>query len=248
MAAHVDILIAGGGPAGLTAAIYARRAGKSVLVLEKENFGGQIAGSPKVENFPGFASISGAELSQRLYDQAWDLGARIELETVEQVLPGAPHTVITDYGTYTCTALIAATGMKHRSLGLDGEETLPGVSFCAVTSMPVIAPFSTVTSTASSPPMPMAAPANTPSCSAGCALAPAQPTRSASASSTESILFIFMCPSSFLTVRKSCICIIRKPNCERNTSIMKKRTKIHIHPCGFIVYSWCFSTKRQEGA
>ena len=132
MSEHFDIIVIGGGPAGLTAAIYARRAGKSVLVLEKENFGGQIAGSPKVENFPGFASISGAELSQRLYDQAWDLGARIELETVEQVLPGAPHTVITDYGTYTCTALIAATGMKHRSLGLDGEETLPGVSFCAV--------------------------------------------------------------------------------------------------------------------
>lgn len=129
---HFDIIIAGGGPAGLTAAIYARRAGKTVLLLEKEGFGGQIASSPRVENYPGLPAVSGAELADRLYTQADDLGARIELEEVLQIRDGTPKTVVTDYGTYTCTALILATGMKHRTLGLDGEERLSGISFCAV--------------------------------------------------------------------------------------------------------------------
>ena len=132
MQEHFDIIIVGGGPAGLTAAIYARRAGKTVLLLEKENFGGQISSSPKVENFPGFAAISGAELADRLYEQAHALGARLELEEVLEVLDGSPKTVKTDYGTYTCTALILATGMKHRTLGLEGEDTLRGISYCAV--------------------------------------------------------------------------------------------------------------------
>ena len=85
---HFDILIVGGGPAGLTAAIYARRAGKSVLLLEKEGFGGQIASSPRVENFPGLMSVSGAELADRLYNQAEALGARLELEEVLEVRDG----------------------------------------------------------------------------------------------------------------------------------------------------------------
>ncbi len=132
MAEHFDIIIVGGGPAGLTAAIYARRAGRSVLLLEKEGFGGQIASAPKVENFPGFAAISGAELADRLYTQAEALGARIELEEVLSVTDGDVKTVTTDYDTYTCTALILATGMKRRTLGLPGEDSLRGVSFCAV--------------------------------------------------------------------------------------------------------------------
>lgn len=132
MSEHFDILIVGGGPAGLTAAIYARRAGKSVLVLEKASIGGQIATSPRVDNFPGLPGVSGIELAERLYTQAEDLGARIELEEVLDIRNGAPKTVVTDYGAYTCTALILATGMKHRSLGLPGEDTLAGVSFCAV--------------------------------------------------------------------------------------------------------------------
>jgi len=127
-----DIIIVGGGPAGLTAAIYARRAGKTVLVLEKAAIGGQIASSPKVDNFPAVPGISGAELADRLYNQADEAGARIELEEVVEVRHGNPHTVITDYGTYTCTALILATGMKHRTLGLAGEEELAGISYCAV--------------------------------------------------------------------------------------------------------------------
>ena len=132
MAEHFDILIIGGGPAGLTAALYARRAGKSVLVLEKAAVGGQIASSPRVENFPGILSVSGAELADRLYEQADRAGARIELEEVLEVRDGTPKTVVTDYGSYTCDALILATGMKHRSLGLPGEDTLSGISYCAV--------------------------------------------------------------------------------------------------------------------
>lgn len=132
MSQHYDIIIAGGGPAGLTAAIYARRAGRSVLLLEKESFGGQIATAPKVENFPGFSAISGAELADRMYTQAETLGASIELEEVLSIQPGPVITVTTDYGVHTCTALILATGMKRRTLGLPGEERLSGVSYCAV--------------------------------------------------------------------------------------------------------------------
>lgn len=132
MREYFDIIVIGGGPAGLTAAIYARRAGKSVLVLEKASVGGQIAASPQVDNFPGCPGISGAELADRLYAQVEDLGARMELEEALSVENGPVKTVTTDYGAYTCGALILATGMKHRSLGLDRDETLPGVSFCAV--------------------------------------------------------------------------------------------------------------------
>lgn len=129
---HFDIVIVGGGPAGLTAAIYARRAGRSVLVLEREAFGGQIASSPRVDNFPGCYGVSGAELSERLFSQAEALGARVELEEALSIQIGAPHTVVTDYGGYTASAVILATGMKHRTLGLPGEDALAGVSFCAV--------------------------------------------------------------------------------------------------------------------
>lgn len=129
---HYDLIIVGAGPAGLTAAIYARRAGRSVLVLEKSSIGGQIASAPKVENYPGFSAISGAELAERLYSQAEGLGARIELEEAASIVPGPVLTVTTDYGTYTATAVILATGTVHRTLGLPGEDALSGISYCAV--------------------------------------------------------------------------------------------------------------------
>lgn len=131
-----DIIIVGGGPAGLTAAIYALRAGRSALVIEKNGFGGQIAFSPKVENIPGTRTISGAEFADKLTDHAMDLGAEVELETVTAVeKSGDIFTVTTEEGgSYTAKAVILAVGVKHRTLGLPSEEELigNGISFCAV--------------------------------------------------------------------------------------------------------------------
>ena len=131
-----DIIIVGGGPAGLTAAVYARRAGKSVLVVEKNSFGGQIAFSPKVENIPGTISISGAAFADALVEQAMNLGADVELETVTAVeKTETGFTVTTEEGScFEGSAVILAVGVKHRTLGLPGEEELigNGISFCAV--------------------------------------------------------------------------------------------------------------------
>ena len=130
-----DIIIVGGGPAGLTAAIYGLRAGKSVLVIEKNGFGGQIAYSPKVENIPGTISISGAEFADKLTEQAMNLGADVELETVIRVEDGNVKKVYTEEGScFEASAVILAVGVKHRMLGLPGEEVLVGngLSFCAV--------------------------------------------------------------------------------------------------------------------
>jgi len=131
-----DIIIVGGGPAGLTAAIYALRAGKTVLVIEKNSFGGQIAFSPKVENIPGTREISGAAFADQLTEQAMALGAEVELEKVISVeKAGDIFRVGTEEGsTFEARAVILALGVKHRTLGLAGEEDLigNGISFCAV--------------------------------------------------------------------------------------------------------------------
>ena len=131
-----DIIIVGGGPAGLTAAIYGLRAGKTVLVIEKGGFGGQIAFSPKVENIPGFQQISGAEFADKLTEQAMGLGAEVELEKVTSVTKnGDIFTVETEEGSaFEGRTVILALGVKHRMLGLPGEEELVGngISFCAV--------------------------------------------------------------------------------------------------------------------
>ncbi len=130
-----DIIIVGGGPAGLTAAVYGLRAGKSVLVIEKNGFGGQIAYSPKVENIPGTIQISGAEFADKLTEQVMNLGADVELENVIAVEPGETFTVRTEEGSaFEGRSVILALGVKHRMLGLEGEEELVGngISFCAV--------------------------------------------------------------------------------------------------------------------
>ena len=129
-----DMIVVGGGPAGLTAALYAARAGKQVLVLERESFGGQIVYSPLVENFPALPHISGAELANRLYEQVEALGVELSAEEVLSVTEESPFTVTTDLTTHTAKAVILAAGVKHRALGLDGEEELVGcgVSYCAV--------------------------------------------------------------------------------------------------------------------
>lgn len=134
-----DIIVVGSGPAGLTAAIYARRADKSVLVIEKETFGGEITHSPKVENYPGFIEMSGNEFADKLIDQATNLGAVIEMDNVTDAEKAGDKFVVTgEYGTYEGRSLIIASGSKHRRLGLDKEEELTGngVSYCAVCDGP----------------------------------------------------------------------------------------------------------------
>ena len=124
----------GAGPAGLTAAIYARRAGKTVLVLEKDTFGGQITFSPKLENYPGFETISGNDLAQRMLEQAMALGADVDMDTVLGIEDGPIKTVIGENSRYEARAVIIAAGARHRRLGLPREEDMigSGLSFCAV--------------------------------------------------------------------------------------------------------------------
>ena len=127
-----DIIIIGGGPAGLTAALYACRANKKTL--EKETFGGQITFSPKVENIPGFISLTGNEFAEKLVEQVLEQGADVESCEVLEIKDGDIKTVVTDDSEYQCKAVIIATGAKHRMLGIKDEEKYvgEGISFCAV--------------------------------------------------------------------------------------------------------------------
>lgn len=130
-----DIIVIGGGPSGMTSALYALRSGKSVLILEKENFGGQIANSPRVENFPSIKEISGLNFSDQLFTQITDLGAEFELEEVKEVTKDEGiFTVKTNYNSYQAKAVIIATGVTHRRMNLPKEDDLigKGISFCAV--------------------------------------------------------------------------------------------------------------------
>ena len=131
-----DIIIVGGGPAGMTAALYALRNGKSALVIEKSGFGGQITHSPKVENYPGTLQMSGNEFADRMLEQILAQGAEIELEKVVAVEDaGDFKRVRTEEGScFEGRAVVLATGVKHRMLGLEGEGALvgEGISFCAV--------------------------------------------------------------------------------------------------------------------
>lgn len=127
-----DIAIIGCGPAGLTAAIYALRANKKVVIFEKENIGGKITSSPLVENYPGFKEISGTEFANHLYEQVESLGGDIILEEVTAIKNGKLKNVITEDDTYKCRSIIIATGSKYRMLGLEKEEDFVGngISFC----------------------------------------------------------------------------------------------------------------------
>lgn len=131
-----DIIIVGGGPAGLAAAVYARRANKTVTLIEKNSFGGQMVFSPKIENYPGFESVSGEELADAFVSQALNQGTEVEIAEVTGLVlnDDGTWTVVTDSGDFVSRAVIIATGAEHRHLGVENEEKFigNGVSFCAV--------------------------------------------------------------------------------------------------------------------
>ena len=120
-----DIIIIGAGPAGLTAAIYARRASKKVLVLEMNTYGGAIINTLDIENYPAYAHISGFDLATKIYNQAKELGTEVIFEKVIQVKNNNDFKeIITNNNSYKCKAIIIATGSKNRKLGLVNEDDL----------------------------------------------------------------------------------------------------------------------------
>ena len=129
-----DIVIIGAGPAGLTAAVYALREKKKIVILEKETIGGKITSSSNVENYPGFKSISGMDLANNLYEQVINLGGKIKIEEVVKIEEGKIKKVITDENEYEAKSIIIASGSKYKKLGLENEEDLigNGISFCTV--------------------------------------------------------------------------------------------------------------------
>lgn len=134
-----DIIIVGAGTAGMTACLYALRNGKSVTIIESTGFGGQIANSPRVENFPSIKSISGIEFSDNLFEQISSLGANVEFDEVQKVEKvGDTFNVYLPNKTLQAKAVILATGVKHKHLNLANEEKLvgKGVSYCAVCDGP----------------------------------------------------------------------------------------------------------------
>lgn len=134
-----DIIIVGAGTAGMTACLYALRNGKSVTIIESTGFGGQIANSPRVENFPSIKSISGIEFSDNLFEQISSLGANIEFDEVQKVEKvGDIFNVYLPNKTLQAKAVILATGVKHKHLNLANEDILvgKGVSYCAVCDGP----------------------------------------------------------------------------------------------------------------
>ena len=131
-----DIIIIGAGPAGLTAALYARRAGKRVLLLEGNSYGGQITLSPRVENYPGFAAISGTEFSDALLSQVLALDTETDFKVVTGLArcDGGYRVLCDDDSELTAKSVIIAAGVHHRPLGVEREEELvgSGISYCAV--------------------------------------------------------------------------------------------------------------------
>lgn len=129
-----DIIIIGAGPAGLTSAIYAKRAGKNVLVLEGVTYGGQIINAQDIRNYPGADHISGFDLATNLYNQVIDLGVEVILEEVTNIANANEYKEITtNKNTYKSKSIIIATGANSRKLGLENENNLigKGISYCA---------------------------------------------------------------------------------------------------------------------
>ena len=130
-----DIIVIGGGVAGMTSALYALRQNKSVTLIEKDSIGGQIAQSPRVENFPTIKSVSGSELADRLFSQIVDLGVNFEFGKVLKIKKQEGiFKVETEFNTFESKAVILATGVMHRKLNLENEEKFigKGISYCAL--------------------------------------------------------------------------------------------------------------------
>lgn len=129
-----DVVVIGGGPAGLTSALYVARAGKSVLILENNAFGGQIATAPRVENFPSVTEIAGADLADNMFNQAISHGVQFDMGSGKVQKRGDGFTVNTEYGSYDCLSVVIATGASHKHLNVTGEEQFAGkgVCYCAV--------------------------------------------------------------------------------------------------------------------
>ena len=128
-----DVIIIGAGPSGLTAAIYLKRANKSVLVLEEKSYGGAIINTLNIENYPACPNISGFDLATKMYEQAKNLGAIFKFERVNEIKNGKNKKVITKNNTYLAKSIIIATGTNNRKLGLVNDDKFigKGVSYCA---------------------------------------------------------------------------------------------------------------------
>ena len=130
---NCDIAVIGAGIAGMTAAIYAARAGKSVVLIEKETVGGQITLSPRVENYPGYKEISGLDLADNIFSQTLNLGVNLEVDEVKSIEKTAEgFKIVCAYSEHTAKAVVIATGLKHRRLEAAAAFEGEGVSYCAV--------------------------------------------------------------------------------------------------------------------
>ena len=129
-----DVIVIGGGPAGLTASLYAARAGKSVLILEQSAFGGQIATAPRVENFPSVTEIVGARLADNMFEQAISHGVEFDMGTARVETAENGFTVITEYASYFTKSVVIATGVSHKKLPVESALQFEGkgVCYCAV--------------------------------------------------------------------------------------------------------------------
>lgn len=135
-----DTIIIGAGPAGMTAALYLLRSGKRVLLLESDSFGGQIASSPNIENYPGMPHLSGSDFADALLSQITDLGVDIDVTRVTGVQKkDGCFEVCTENNILPCKTVILATGVRHRTLGITNESAYfgRGISFCAICDGPL---------------------------------------------------------------------------------------------------------------
>ena len=138
-AGEYDLIIIGGGPAGITAGIYAVRRNLKTLIIEKTEMGGTVALISEIENYPGFKRISGKELTEKFHQHAKELGVEFTIEEVTQIIKTENEFKIKTWeNEYKAKAVILATGSKHRKLGVPGEEEFigKGVSYCATCDAP----------------------------------------------------------------------------------------------------------------